>query len=132
MTDERGNSKGLLFLVMNSISEKMSFLELVKKRRSVRKYASQPVAREAILRCLEAARLAPSACNAQPWNFVVVNDPALKDKLAEAAFSGMYAVNSFIKTAPVFVVVVREASAPLARFGGFATMGIWKSLIFRH
>ncbi|MFP4471611.1 MAG: nitroreductase family protein, partial [Bacteroidales bacterium] len=45
----------------------MKFSELVKQRFSARKYKDQPVPSDAILRCLEAARLAPSASNSQPW-----------------------------------------------------------------
>ena len=86
----------------------MFFLDLVKKRQSCRKYLPTPVAKEALERCLEAARLAPSACNSQAWRFVVVADPALKAQLAEKAFSGVYSMNSFAKAAPVLVAVVTE------------------------
>jgi len=96
----------------------MTFLELVKKRTSVRQYGSQSVSREILDRCLEAARLAPSACNSQPWSFIVVDDPELKAKVAEAAFSGMYSMNAFAKAAPVLVVVVRESSTKMATIGG--------------
>ncbi|RKY55058.1 MAG: NAD(P)H nitroreductase, partial [Candidatus Neomarinimicrobiota bacterium] len=51
----------------------MDFIELVKKRRSTRKYSTKPISREIIDKCLEAARLAPSACNSQPWYFIVVD-----------------------------------------------------------
>ena len=68
----------------------MSFLDLVKKRQSCRKYLSTPVSHEALERCIEAARLAPSACNSQAWRFIVVQDPALKAQLAEKVFSGVY------------------------------------------
>jgi nitroreductase len=67
--------------------------------------------------CLEAARLAPSACNSQPWKFVVVDDSQLREKLCDAAFSGIYWMNSFCKMAPV-IVVVSEKSKFLARIGG--------------
>ncbi len=97
----------------------MTFLELVKKRSSVRKYAAAPVPREVIAKCLEAARLAPSACNSQPWDFIVVDDPALKKKLAEAAFSGIYSMNSFACNAPAFVVVTSSKSGGFAMLGGF-------------
>ena len=80
----------------------MNFLELVKKRRSVRRYSKGKVPREVIDRCLEAARLAPSACNAQPWYFIAVDDEKLKNELANKAFSGIYSMNSFAKDAPVF------------------------------
>jgi len=97
----------------------MKFLELVKKRSSVRRYAARPVPREVIEKCLEAARLTPSACNSQPWRFIVVSDPALKDKLGEIAFSGIYSMNSFAKKAPALVVVVRQRSSKAATAGGF-------------
>ena len=50
----------------------MPFLDLVRKRQSERRYSDRPVPRETMERCLEAARLAPSACNSQPWTFMVV------------------------------------------------------------
>ena len=52
------------------------FLKLVASRQSDRAYdMSRPVEPEKLERILEAARLAPSACNEQPWKFVVINDP---------------------------------------------------------
>ena len=51
------------------------FKELVETRYSCRSFLEQRVDREKIDSCLEVARLAPSACNAQPWNFVVIDDP---------------------------------------------------------
>ncbi|WP_443897986.1 nitroreductase family protein, partial [Paraprevotella clara] len=51
----------------------MNLSELIQKRQSDRKYESRPVSREMVMKCLEAARLAPSACNSQPWKFVVVD-----------------------------------------------------------
>ena len=57
------------------------FLKLVAARQSDRAYdMSRPVEPEKLERILEAARLAPSACNAQPWKFVVINDPELSVK----------------------------------------------------
>jgi len=96
----------------------MALLDLIKQRKSVRDFLDKPVEREKIMMCLEAARLAPSASNSQPWRFVVVDDKQLKDKLCDAAFSGIYWINSFCKTAPVIVVVISEKSKFLARIGG--------------
>ncbi len=96
----------------------MALLDLVKHRKSIRDFLDVPVEREKIMMCLEAARLAPSACNSQPWKFIVVDDRQLKNKLCHAAFSGIYLVNSFCKMAPVIVVVVSEKSKFLARIGG--------------
>ena len=68
--------------------------------------------------CLEAAGLAPSACNSQPWKFIVVDDEQLKNKLCKAAFSGIYSMNSFCETAPVIIVIISEGSRFLATIGG--------------
>lgn len=76
----------------------MSFMELVEKRSSVRKYSDRPVEKETILKVLEAARLAPSAVNYQPWHFIVVTDSELKTALDET-----YPRNWF-KGAPVLIV----------------------------
>ena len=73
----------------------MNFLDLVKHRKSVRDFLAQPVEREKIMTCLEAARLAPSATNSQPWRFIVVDDQQLKNRLCEVAFGGVYFINSF-------------------------------------
>ena len=97
----------------------MKFFELVKKRQSVRKYLPKPVPKDVLDRCIQAAQFAPSACNSQPWSFVVVCDEKLKNKLAHKAFSGIYSMNSFAKNAPVLVVVVTERSRYAARLGGY-------------
>jgi len=96
----------------------MALLDLIKHRRSVRNFLDIPVERQKIMMCLEAARLAPSECNSQPWRFIVVDDRQLKNKLCDAAFSGIYSIMSFGKTAPVIVVVISERSRFLARVGG--------------
>jgi nitroreductase len=96
---------------------RISFLELAKKRQSVRKYLTTPVPREKIERCLEAARLAPSACNSQPWEFIVV-EGELKDRLAPALVAGAYSMNRFACDAPVWIVVLRRPSGYAARLGG--------------
>ena len=96
----------------------MALLDLLKHRKSVREFLKRPVEREKIMMCLGAARLAPSESNSQPWRFIVVDDRELKDKLCAAAFSGIYSINSFCKTAPVIVVVISEKSKFLATIGG--------------
>jgi len=95
----------------------MELLELIKKRKSVREFLDKPVEREKIMMCLEAARLAPSECNSQPWRFIVVDDVEIKNRLCNAAFSGLYFINSFCKTAPVIIVVISEKSKFIARVG---------------
>jgi nitroreductase len=77
----------------------MSCIDLILKRRSIRKYSSKPVPEEVKAKILEAGRQAPSAVNAQPWHFVVVDDPPLKEKLAS---TGRW--RSFVKDCS-FVIV---------------------------
>ncbi len=95
------------------------FLDLVKKRTSTRRFDPRPVSRDALERCIEAARLAPSACNSQPWRFVVVDDPALKESLADAIFSGPYSINRFAKQAGALVAVIAENPGGLTQVGGW-------------
>jgi len=94
----------------------MSFLDLARHRQSDRGYSERAVAREQIERCLAAATLAPSACNSQPWFFVVVDEPELRMAMA-GALQGM-GMNRFAVTAPVLVAVVAEKPTLLPRFGG--------------
>jgi nitroreductase len=77
----------------------MKVLEAIQKRRSIRKYKEEPIPEEVLLRVLEAARLAPSGKNFQPWKFIIVKDKALKKKLAEAS-AGQF----FIARAPIVIV----------------------------
>jgi len=96
----------------------LSFLDLVRHRKSVRNFLDTPVEREKIMMCLEAARLAPSDSNSQPWKFIVVDDRDVKNRLCDSAFGGIYAINSFCKTAPVIIAAVSKKSKFLARIGG--------------
>lgn len=95
----------------------MALLDIIKHRRSVRNFLDRPVEREKILACLEAARLAPSACNSQPWKFIIVDDIKLKNRLCRVAFGGVYSINRFCKVTPVIVVVVSEQANYLSRIG---------------
>ena len=85
-----------------------NFLELVQKRQSVRKYSDKAVEKEKIETCLQAAMLAPSACNAQPWKYIVVDNPEIKDKVAKACYSAIMSFNKFVEQAPILVVIVME------------------------
>ncbi len=97
----------------------MKFLDLVRKRESVRKFVDTPVPRDVIDRCIEAARLAPSACNSQPWKFIVVDTPELRRKVADATYSKMVGFNKFTKDAAVLVVITIEKPKMMAQIGGF-------------
>jgi nitroreductase len=83
-------------------------LKLIGKRQSVRGYVNTPVEKEKLMRCIEAARLAPSACNAQPWKFIIIDEPILKNTIADLTSSKLLSMNHFTKQAPIHVAVVRE------------------------
>ncbi len=63
----------------------MDALEAIKKRRSVRSYSGEPIPREDLEKIVDAGRLAASGHNRQPWDFIVVTDRAMMDKLKVAA-----------------------------------------------
>lgn len=98
----------------------MTFLDLVSSRQSVRAFdPDRSVEKEKIERIIEIARLAPSACNAQPWSFVVVDDPELKNKVADATSSRVLGMNHFTKQAPVHLLLVEEKVNISSGIGGW-------------
>jgi len=70
-----------------------SLLELVKKRRSIRRFKPEPIPDEYIDKIIEAARWAPSGFNTQPWEFVIVRDKVLKDNIVKIIDE--YRINQF-------------------------------------
>ena len=94
-----------------------TMLELIRTRQSDRSYSDKPVENEIIDRILEAGRMAPSACNTQPWKFIIVNDPELKTRLSEAASARLLGMNSFVNQAPLLLVVIREKANMSSRIG---------------
>lgn len=82
------------------------FQRILAGRRSIRRYLPTPVEPEKLRACLEAARIAPSAHNSQPWRFLVIDDPAVKDLVAAHAFSGIYRSSRFAAKAPVLLVLL--------------------------
>lgn len=96
-----------------------AFLNLCRLRRSVRRFADKPIEREKLAYCLEAARLAPSADNIQPWRFIVFDDPEKKGALADAVFRGVFAASRWVANAPVIVCLLLKEN-PLVKLGGSA------------
>ena len=62
----------------------MDFQTMMQTRRSCRAYLDKSVAREDLMKIVEAGRLTPSACNSQPWHFIVVDSPEGKEKMCDA------------------------------------------------
>ena len=79
----------------------MELKEVIEKRESIRDYEDKPIPQDKLLRVLEAARLAPSGSNRQPWKFVVVKDRQTRQKLAQAAEG-----QTFVGKAPVVIIAV--------------------------
>lgn len=79
----------------------MEFIDVIRKRYSVREYADTPVPDDKIARIIEAARLAPSGNNLQPWKFIVVKDTVKRCALGQASNG-----QDFVGTAPVIIVAI--------------------------
>lgn len=96
----------------------MKFSDLLRIRQSVRKYGDRPVEDEKIRKLIEAVRLSPSASNSQPWKLIIVDEPALKNKVAEATFSRLISFNKFAPQAPILAVLTIEKPKIITRIGG--------------
>jgi nitroreductase len=90
----------------------MGVLEAIKGRRSIRAFSSQDVSQDLVDKLVDAASLAPSAGNIQPWELIIVRKPETKQKLAEAALD-----QSFIEEAPVVIVVCADENRSSQGYG---------------
>lgn len=94
-------------------------LDIIKSRRSVRKFQNTPVEEDKIIELIDCARLAPSARNLQPWKFVVVTDRETLDTLAELLDTGR-----FVSEAPLCIVVFCQDTKYFLEDGCAATVNI--------
>jgi len=92
----------------------MDFYEVIKKRKSIRKYKSDPIPDGVLDRILEAGRIAPSAKNIQPWHFIVIKDPGIKKRVAEASRSQL-----FMADADVIICGCALEKIAWGRMGGY-------------
>lgn len=90
----------------------MDFLDLAKKRSSIRAYKRDPLPAGALDRIIEAGRLAPSAVNRQHWKFIVLKDPAAREKLCKAY------KRDWLQDAPVIIAICSEPAAAWKRSDG--------------
>jgi nitroreductase len=84
----------------------MEVTDAIHMWRSIRKYKSQSIPDETLRKILEAGRRAPSWCNVQPWHFIVIEDPSIKQKLSELAGG-----QKQVALAPVVIGVCGDLSA---------------------
>ncbi len=90
----------------------MDVFEAIRERRSIRSFRPDPIPEQHVQKILEAACLAPSAGNCQPWEFVLVRHPERKRALADAALG-----QEFIAEAPLVIVVCANVSRSAWRYG---------------
>ena len=104
----------------------MDFLEIARARQSCRSYDTErPVEQEKLDAVLEAARLAPSACNAQPYHFTVCRGQAAKAAVAGVTGMGM---NKFAAQAPVLIVISERPYSKSAALGSKVTKVDYRSI----
>ena len=85
------------------------YFDLIARRESCRNFdPNRPVEKEKLQRCAEAAWIAPSACNGQPWKYLIVTNPELNEKLRPLMME--LGMNKFVKNCPAFAVVLEEAT----------------------
>lgn len=98
----------------------MDFLQFVSTRQSDRAFdPNRMVEKEKLERIIQVARLAPSACNAQPWHLIVVDDLELKNRVADATSERLLGMNHFTKQAPIHILLVEEKVNLTSGIGGF-------------
>lgn len=97
-----------------------SFLDLVQQRQSDRAYLDRQVEEDKLERVLQAAHLAPSATNAQPWKMIVVKDTEKRMKIADATSARVLGMNHFTKQAPIQIVLVEDKANVSSNFGSWA------------
>jgi len=100
----------------------MDLIDVIKLRRSIRSYKDAEVPFELIRKVIEAGCWAPSGGNLQPWEFIVITDPKVKEEVVRTTYSG-FDVNSqpqlWLMEAPVLIVACVNTKIPKARYGDF-------------
>lgn len=104
----------------------MEYQELIRVRRSIRGYRPEPVPADALGRILEAARLAPTAANRQPFQLIVVTEPSMRKRFKEVYD------RDWFWTAPVILVGCVEPARAWQRFDGFSAAEVDLSIVMDH
>ncbi|MGC8977086.1 MAG: nitroreductase family protein [Candidatus Ratteibacteria bacterium] len=94
----------------------METLKVLKERRSIRRYQKKEVPKDIIENIIDCARFAPTAINIQPWEFVVITDQKMREKIADITDYG-----KFIKEAPCCIAVFCKDTKYYLEDGSAAT-----------
>ena len=105
----------------------MEFYDVLRQRRSIRGYKADPIPQPALDRILEAVRIAPSACNLQPWRFLILTSPARQALACEC-----YARGTWLAAAPVIIVALGHTQAAWKRVNGSSAHVIDVSIAMEH
>lgn len=97
----------------------MNILEIIKTRRSIREYKNKPIPKDILEKIIDVARFAPTARGVEPWEFIVVTDPAVLRKIGEIAESGR-----FISKAAACIAVFSSDTKYYLEDGSAATENI--------
>ena len=106
----------------------MNFEQVVKSRRSVRSFKKDPIPKDSLDRIFEAIRLSPSACNIQPYRFIIASDERIKDQISVAAKG-----KEFISQAPLVIVGCANPQDAFSSMGG--SLSSWMvdlAIAFEH
>jgi nitroreductase len=103
----------------------MDTLEAIRERRSVRKYKSDPVPKESLMKILEAVRWSPSWANTQCWEVVVVDDPEVKKQLQASLPPGNPSFNAMLEAPLVLAVCGKKGRAGFKRSESMTIHGDW-------
>jgi len=104
----------------------MEFYEVLRQRRSIRGYQSTPVPQDKLDRVLEAVRIAPTACNLQPFRFLLIESPERKKLIADSYRQPWFA------EAPVIVAALGSADKAWKRFNGVSAHTIDVAIAMEH
>jgi nitroreductase len=104
----------------------MEFYDVIKTRRSIRGYKSDPIPAEVLERIGEAVSLSPSACNLQPWEFRVITNPEIRAKICKL-YSG-----EWLAEAPAIVVALGNSDTCWKRLEGTPIIDIDMGIAVEH
>lgn len=93
----------------------MTFFDLIATRQSGRSYAHQAVEKEKLIKIVEAGAIAPSACNSQPWRFIVVGDLENAAKVATLTQKPDLPINRFTDKCGAFIVICESPAMLIGR-----------------
>ena len=94
-----------------------NFLDLCAKRQSCRDFSDKKVEHEKLVKCIQAAQMAPSACNSQPWEFLVVENENMVPQIAKCTQE--LGINSYTDRAKAFIIVLEKHATLMPKIRGF-------------